>query len=191
MRQNLQFLFAIFVLFGCSSIKNDNKIPVISLGSYGTNFINEVDGSIYTVPDVPKFNFYDWDKILSDLVDKMISDIKIKKNSTLFINSVENKNNIEIQYTNLVDILSDLIVKKGIFKLVSKDIVKNARNFLGFSYRDNFFDKNKIIGLARYIDSDFFICLFLSEKDSRKKIKIQLIKTKSAEIIWFGSTYFG
>lgn len=190
MKQILQLFFSIFLIFGCSFFENRKQVPIVSLDSYKNNFISTEEDSLYIVPDFPKFNFYNWNDIISPLVEDMINIKNIKKGGVLLIDSVKKGNSINIPTDRLVNTLFDLINKKKIFNLISLDIVNNVRKILGFSYKDNLVSKDKTIGLARYINTDYFIYLVLSEEYSKKKIEIQLIDTKFGEIIWCGNTYF-
>lgn len=190
MKQIFQLFFAVFMFFGCSSFENKKKVSIVSLESDKNNIIGIEEDSLYIIPDFPKFSSHDWNEIMSPLINDMISIKKIKKGSVLLIDSVKKEESMNIKTDQIIDTLFDLISKKKIFNLISLDIVKNVRDILGFSYKDNLVSKDKTIGLARYINTDYFVYLVVSEKNFKKKIEMQLIDTKFGEIVWCGDTYF-
>lgn len=161
-----------------------------SLDFFKLKLKNVSKDSLYCVPQFPKSKYFNWLNIITPLINKLEQEYKIKKDDVVLIDSIENNSNFNFQSKEIIDILINIVNEKKIFQLVSENVIESSRSFLGFLNEDNLINKNKIIGLARYIKSDYVLYLIILNKKFEKEIKMQLIRTISGEIVWTGKKIF-
>ncbi|MGP1929514.1 MAG: penicillin-binding protein activator LpoB [Arsenophonus sp. ER-BJ3-MAG3] len=187
MRYIFQFIIIVLILTGCSSIYKKKIVPVIILKPDNTNEQLITSKSLDIVPRLPKIKKIDLLTPITSLVKGLVEANVVKLREILLINSINNNTNISIQSTQIIDFIINVINNQNIFKLVPKNLVENARKALGLSQEDNLVTRSKAIALSRYLQADYVLYSIISNNQKHSKIEMQLMKSRTGEILWSGA----
>ncbi|MGP1930564.1 MAG: penicillin-binding protein activator LpoB [Arsenophonus sp. ET-DL12-MAG3] len=192
MRCIFQFIVIIFILVGCSLIKNKKSTPIITIKPIKSiKPINQGISIIFPdfIPEIKKLKIINWSTLVIPLINKLIETQDIKLGKLLLIESINNNTNMSIQSIQVTNAIVNAINNHNIFKLVSQDIAENARKALNLSQKDNLVTRSKAIGLGRYIQTDYVLYSIISGDQQQSEIEIQLMETQTGEILWSGKNY--
>ncbi|MGP1939526.1 MAG: penicillin-binding protein activator LpoB [Arsenophonus sp. ET-DL9-MAG3] len=192
MRRIFQFIVMIFILVGCSLIKNKKPAPIIIIKPIKSiKPINQGISIIFSdsIPEIKKLKIINWSTLIIPLINKLIETQDVKLGKILLIESISNNTNMTIQSMQVTNAIINVINNQNVFKLVSQDIAINARKALNLSQKDSLITRSKAIGLGRYIQTDYVLYSIISGDQQRSEIEMQLMETQTGEILWSGKNY--
>ncbi|WP_392563891.1 hypothetical protein RHO13_11860 [Orbus wheelerorum] len=174
--QTIAMTIAITILAGCHRLEpNNNPSPT-------------QQEALNVVEHPPKFITTDWQTILSPLIDELLETMAVNGNNTLLISDVNNRSNQYISPTAINDILVKLLNRQTIFQVIDNNIVNLAKQNLGIPNDDALVSRAKMVALARKVDADYVLFTIIDQvpklPDTPAEVSLELIQTKTGEIIW-------
>ncbi|XKM12518.1 hypothetical protein RCS94_05710 [Orbaceae bacterium ac157xtp] len=137
----------------------------------------------------PKIVGTDWNSILTPLINELLETAEVGENNQLLISDIKNNSNSYVSSAQLNKLIyNQLSSRQDIFKVIDKKTINQARQVLGISYNDALVSRSKMIALARNINADYLLFTTVNktpdQDDSQAVVSMELLLTKTGEIVW-------
>ncbi|WP_392562645.1 hypothetical protein RHO12_03950 [Orbus sturtevantii] len=173
--QTVIMIVATTILAGCHLLNSNNQPALI-------------EQEVLIVESPPKLLTTDWSIILSPLIDELLETMAVNGNNTLLISDVNNHSQQYISSTAINDILVKALNEQTIFQVIDSNSVNIAKQSVGIPNDDSLVSRGKMIALARKVNADYVLFTIIDQApklpDTLAEVSLELILTKTGEIIW-------
>lgn len=176
-----------FVLNGCQLVTHNNE----DLMEQSTE--SELTPSAIVVTAPPQLNIMiDWESVFSPLVADMLKVPQPISNNLLLVSDVKNNTNDYLPIEKINTSLTQVLKKTSQYYLIDKMAVYQGKQALGISADDKLLSRAKTVALARYLKTNLVLFATINQLSSVTKNEVratlELLSTKTGEIIWHQST---
>lgn len=173
----------LLTLSGCQLIQK-NTAPVEN------NTVSSKPEAIIELP--PKMVSTDWRVILSPLVNELLQTTEPSEQNLLLVSDTKNNTGEYVALNRVNNTLQSLLTGQDLFVVINKNMVNQGKHILGIPFDDTSVSRSKVTGLARYLKADYVLFTAINtlpkSPDTEANVSMELISTKSGEIIWHFSS---
>lgn len=129
-------------------------------------------------------NLINWKACLLDILKRVYFFDDILSDSVLLVNIIQNHTNGPIQTIKITSTLIELITENtDKYHVISMDQLYRSYRELEISFEDTFHSYEFSMKIANYLKADYIIYSIIYENSKYLNLELQLILTKTGEII--------